>query len=88
MLAGLEMVDYVVLFDEDEPRRLIGDLLPDVLVKGEDWAHYVSGRDVVEAHGGRVALAPMVPGLSTTAIIGRILEGYGRPAAKPGGGDA
>src|SRR5579871_3027810 len=60
MLAGLRCVDYVVLFDEDEPKSLIAHLLPDVLVKGEDWAHYVSGRDVVEANGGRVVLAKMV----------------------------
>ncbi len=82
LLAGLEMVDYVVLFDEDEPRALIGELIPDVLVKGEDWAKYVSGREIVEAHGGRVVLAPLVPGLSTTALIRRILEVHGAaPAA-------
>lgn len=74
MLAALECVDYVVLFDEDEPRDLIAELLPDVLVKAEDWAHYVSGRDVVEANGGRVVLAPLVPGLSSSGIIRRILE--------------
>ena len=74
MLAALECVDYVVLFDEDEPRDLISELLPDVLVKAEDWAHYVSGRDVVEANGGRVVLAPLVPGLSSSGLIRRILE--------------
>ena len=76
VLAALEDVDYVVLFDEDEPRDLIADLVPDVLVKGEDWAHYVSGRDIVEAAGGRVVLAPLVPGRSTTGAIERILEVY------------
>ena len=74
MLAALECIDYVVVFDEDEPRDLIAAILPDVLVKGSDWAHYVSGRDVVEAAGGRVVLADMVPGLSTSAVIRRILE--------------
>ncbi len=85
VLAALECVDYVVIFDEPEPAALIGELLPDVLVKGEDWAHYVSGREVVERHGGRVALAPLVPGKSTSALIRRILEVYGgsAPAAGP-----
>ena len=79
MLAALECVDYVVLFDEDEPRNLISELLPDVLVKAEDWAHYVSGRDVVEANGGRVVLAPLVPGLSSSGIIRRIREVFQDP---------
>ncbi len=69
MLAGLKPVDYVVIFDEDEPRDLIGEVQPDVLVKGADWAHYVSGRDIVEANGGRVVLADLIPGRSTTSII-------------------
>ena len=72
VLAALECVDYVVLFDDDEPAPLIAELLPDVLVKGEDWAHYVSGREVVEANGGEVVLATLVPGRSTTSIIERI----------------
>jgi rfaE bifunctional protein nucleotidyltransferase chain/domain len=71
VLAALEMVDYVVVFDEDEPADIIAKILPDVLVKGKDWAHYVSGREVVEAHGGRVVLAEMVPGVSTTVILER-----------------
>ncbi len=72
VLASLRVVDFVVIFDEDEPRDLIAKILPDVLVKGKDWAHYVSGRDVVEAHGGRVVLAEMVEGRSTTATIERM----------------
>lgn len=76
-LAGLRCVDYVVIFDEDEPKDLIAHLLPDVLVKGEDWAHYVSGRDVVERNGGKVVLAKMVEGRSTSNVIKRILEAYG-----------
>ncbi len=77
VLAALECVDAVVLFDEDEPATLIGELLPNVLVKGEDWAHYVSGRDIVEQHGGRVALAKLVEGKSTTDIINKIIRVYG-----------
>ena len=79
VLAALECVDYVVLFDEDEPRDLIAALIPDVLVKGADWAHYVSGRDTVEAAGGRVVLAQMVEGRSTSTMIQRIVEAYGAP---------
>jgi D-glycero-beta-D-manno-heptose 1-phosphate adenylyltransferase len=78
MLAGLKCVDYVVLFDGDEPRDLIAHILPDVLVKGEDWAHYVSGRDVVEANGGKVVLAKMVEGRSTTNVIKKIVDAYGK----------
>ena len=77
MLAALECVDYVTWFDEDEPKALITELQPDVLVKAEDWAHYVSGRDIVEARGGKVVLAPMVKGLSTTALIEKIVKAYG-----------
>src|SRR5580700_3884774 len=65
MLAGLKCVDYVVIFDEDEPRDLIAHIMPDVLIKGEDWAHYVSGRDMVEAR-------------STTNIVKKIVEAYGK----------
>lgn len=72
VLGSLRAVDYVVIFDEDEPRDLISRILPDVLVKGKDWAHYVSGRDIVEAHGGKVVLADMVEGKSTTATIERM----------------
>ena len=77
MMAGLECVDYVTWFDEDEPKALIAELQPDVLVKAEDWAHYVSGREIVEARGGQVVLAPMVAGLSTTKLIEKIVQAYG-----------
>ena len=62
---------------EDAPKDLIAEVLPDVLVKAEDWAHYVSGREAVEAAGGKVVLAPMVEGLSTTKIVERILAAHG-----------
>lgn len=78
VLLGLRAVDFVVIFDEDEPRPLVEAILPAVLVKGSDWAHYVSGRDVVEAHGGRVVLADMVDGRSTTSTIERILDSAAR----------
>ena len=75
VLGSLRAVDFVVIFEEDEPRDLISQILPDVLVKGKDWAHYVSGRDIVEANGGRVVLAEMVEGRSTTATIERMRGG-------------
>ncbi len=77
ILAALECVDYVTLFDEDQPASLIKALLPDILVKGEDWAHYVSGRDAVEAIGGKVVFAKMLEGRSTTGAIQKILSVYG-----------
>ncbi|MDX2081788.1 MAG: D-glycero-beta-D-manno-heptose 1-phosphate adenylyltransferase [Terrimicrobiaceae bacterium] len=76
VLGSLRAVDFVVVFDEDEPRDLIAKILPDVLVKGKDWAHYVSGSDIVEAHGGRVVLAEMVEGRSTTGTIEKVLAAY------------
>jgi len=77
ILAALASVDYVVIFDEDTPAALINDLRPDILVKGEDWKNRgVAGRDVVEAGGGRVVFAPLVPGLSTTGVVERILDAY------------
>ncbi|MDP6524170.1 MAG: D-glycero-beta-D-manno-heptose 1-phosphate adenylyltransferase [Kiritimatiellia bacterium] len=69
VLAALESVDYVVVFDEDEPAQLVEELLPDVLVKGADWSHYVSGREAVEKNGGKVILADLTEGQSTTGII-------------------
>jgi len=78
VLAGLECVDFVVIFDEDEPAPLIGELLPNVLVKGADWAHYVSGREIVEKHGGSVVLAQMTEGRSTSKMIERIVDAYGK----------
>ncbi len=76
VLLGLRSVDHVVVFDDDEPRDLIAEVLPQVLVKGKDWAHYVSGRDVVEANGGQVVLADLVAGRSTTSTIERVLDAY------------
>jgi D-beta-D-heptose 7-phosphate kinase / D-beta-D-heptose 1-phosphate adenosyltransferase len=72
MLAALDMVDAVTAFGEDTPAKIIQRVTPRVLVKGEDWAEAgVVGRDWVEAHGGQVVLAPLVPGKSTTSILER-----------------
>jgi len=73
VLAALEAVDYIVLFDEETPERIIREVRPDVLVKGEDWrAKGVVGRRSVESSGGRVVLAPLLEGLSTTELVRRI----------------
>jgi rfaE bifunctional protein nucleotidyltransferase chain/domain len=73
VLMSLAVVDGVVLFDEDTPRELIAELLPDILVKGADWAHFIAGREEVEAAGGVVKTLPLQPGYSTTGIIEKIL---------------
>jgi D-glycero-beta-D-manno-heptose 1-phosphate adenylyltransferase len=73
ILAALEAVDFVVLFDEPTPQRLIARLLPGVLVKGNDWGpNEIVGREEVEAAGGRVVSIPLEPGYSTTSLIQRI----------------
>jgi rfaE bifunctional protein nucleotidyltransferase chain/domain len=74
LALALEAVDAVVLFDEDTPRELIGFVLPDVLVKGADWSHFVAGREEVEAAGGKVLTVALEPGYSTTNIVERILS--------------
>jgi rfaE bifunctional protein nucleotidyltransferase chain/domain len=73
MAASLAAVDAVTLFDEDTPRELIAELLPDVLVKGADWSHFIAGREEVEAAGGKVLALPLEPGYSTTGIVERLL---------------
>ena len=73
LVAGLEAVDALILFDEDTPRELIAAVLPDILVKGADWSHFIAGREEVEAAGGEVLALPIEPGYSTTAIIDEIL---------------
>ena len=77
LLLALRCVDYVILFDEDTPERVIAAIVPDVLVKGRDWAGNVVGSDIVEAAGGEVRLADLVAGRSTTGIIERVLDVYG-----------
>ncbi len=70
---ALEAVDAVTLFDEETPRELIAEILPDVLVKGADWSHFIAGREEVEAAGGKVVAAPLEPGYSTTNIVNTIV---------------
>lgn len=77
VLASLRCVDYVTIFDEPDPLRLIAALRPDVLVKGADWeADEIVGADVVKAHGGKVIRIEMAPDASTSTIIQRIVERY------------
>jgi D-beta-D-heptose 7-phosphate kinase/D-beta-D-heptose 1-phosphate adenosyltransferase len=75
ILAALRNVDYVVIFDDISPRSLIGQLLPDVLVKGGDYqVDEIHGREEVEAAGGRVIALPFVPGASTTSLVERMKQ--------------
>jgi D-beta-D-heptose 7-phosphate kinase/D-beta-D-heptose 1-phosphate adenosyltransferase len=87
VLEELESIDYLVRFDDETPLRLIQAILPDVLVKGADYKkEAVVGWDIVERAGGRVALAPLIDGRSTSNVIQRILDAYGVEAkseAKP-----
>jgi D-beta-D-heptose 7-phosphate kinase / D-beta-D-heptose 1-phosphate adenosyltransferase len=84
VLAALEAVDLVVVFDQDTPLELIKRLRPTVLVKGADWGKQdVVGRDVVEADGGQVVLVDLVPGHSTTNIVKRSAKTTGSPKSGP-----
>jgi len=73
MALALEAVDAVTFFDEDTPRELIAEVLPNVLVKGADWAHFIAGREEVEAAGGKVMALALEPGYSTTNIEKELL---------------
>jgi D-glycero-beta-D-manno-heptose 1-phosphate adenylyltransferase len=73
LAAALAAVDAVTLFDEDTPRELIAQVLPDILVKGADWSHFIAGREEVEAAGGKVMTLPMEPGFSSTNIVELLL---------------
>jgi D-glycero-beta-D-manno-heptose 1-phosphate adenylyltransferase len=78
VLAGLESVDAIVLFDENTPLELIAALSPDILTKGNDYeVHQIVGADHVLSNGGTVETLELVEGFSTTAIITRILSGSG-----------
>ena len=79
VLAALECVSYVTLFDEPDPFTLIQSIRPDVLVKGADWKEEnIVGADIVKAGGGRVVRIPLVPGASTSGVIEQIVRRYGR----------
>jgi D-beta-D-heptose 7-phosphate kinase / D-beta-D-heptose 1-phosphate adenosyltransferase len=80
VLEELESIDYLVRFDDQTPLRLIQAIRPDVLVKGADYQkEHVVGGDFVEGYGGKIALAPLIDGRSTSAVIKRILEAYATP---------
>ena len=80
VVAGLAAVDFVTLFPELTPLELIETLRPDVILKGGDWKEEdVVGRDAVRAWGGRVVIIPETAGASTTNLVAKILETYGRP---------
>ena len=79
MAVALAAVDAVVLFDEDTPRELIAAVLPDVLVKGADWSHFIAGREEVEAAGGVVMALPLEPGYSTNFWIATPFSPRARP---------
>ena len=77
VLAALACVDYVTIFDEPDPLALIQALRPNILVKGGDWStDRIVGKEFVEAQGGSVQNIPLVPDISTTAIVQRILANY------------
>ena len=76
VLAALEAVDLVVLFEEDTPIKLIAQVRPSVLMKGGDYAReQVIGREIVEANGGEVVLVDILAGFSTTSLVKRAREG-------------
>lgn len=78
VLAALECVSYVVLFDEADPFTLIDEVRPDVLVKGADWTlDKIIGAELVSSYGGEVRRVDLVPSISTSEIIDRIVSRYG-----------
>ncbi len=85
VLSGLQVVDAVTFFDEDTPEKLIGTLLPDILVKGSDWAiEQIAGAQAVLEHGGAVLTIPLLEGRSTSGIIEKIIRVYSQSRACSG----
>jgi len=83
VLSALSSVDFVILFDEPDPLKLIQDVMPDILVKGGDWAEKdIIGADFVKINGGKVVSVSLVPDISTSLIINRIVELYCQPGIK------
>jgi rfaE bifunctional protein nucleotidyltransferase chain/domain len=79
ILSNLKPVDYVVLFDEETPEKLISEIIPDILVKGADWAiEKIAGKDVVEKNGGKVMNIEFVNDQSTSKIINLIVDRYSK----------
>jgi len=86
-LAAVESVDFVTLFHDPDPYRIISELQPDVLVKGGDWPiEKIIGREIVENRGGQVISVGYIEGASTTGIIERILKFYGKKEGGKVGG--
>lgn len=78
LLGAMEMVDFVILFNDPDPYNLIAAIRPDVLVKGGDWnSGKIIGADLVEEAGGSVMVVPYIKGFSTTEIIERITNSNG-----------
>jgi rfaE bifunctional protein nucleotidyltransferase chain/domain len=83
VLAALACVDFVCIFDDPTPKQVIDAIIPDVLVKGADWGiSEIVGRDTVEKAGGVVLNIPLVEGSSTTEIIRKVLERFGKNPAE------
>ena len=81
IIAALSSVDYVFIFSDPTPQRVIDAIVPDVLVKGADWeVSDIVGRDTVENAGGVVLNIPLVEGASTSDMIRRIVRHFGEPA--------
>ncbi len=77
VLAGLAFVDFITIFDESDPLALISAIKPDILVKGADWKEKeIVGADIVKAYGGKVVRVEVVPGISTSRLIRRIINRY------------
>ena len=77
IISALKSVDYITIFDETTPEKIISEIRPDILVKGDDYdVNEVVGREIVEGYGAKVELIPVVKGLSTTNIVTKILENY------------
>ena len=79
ILSNLKPVDYVIFFDEDTPEKLISEIIPDILVKGADWAvEKIVGREIVEKNGGKVMNIEFVNDQSTSKIIDLIVKRYSK----------
>jgi D-beta-D-heptose 7-phosphate kinase/D-beta-D-heptose 1-phosphate adenosyltransferase len=84
VVAALASVDAVFIFDDPTPKQVIDAIVPDVLVKGADWGiTEIIGRDTVENAGGVVLNVPLVEGTSTTGIIQKVLERFGKRESSP-----
>jgi len=80
VLAGLECVDYITIFQEPDPLQVIRSIMPDVLVKGADWPETgIVGADLVKENGGRVVRIELMPDISTSKIIDKILDTFYNP---------